>query len=139
MKRAALLAMVLGLATWCDAAKGEVPRASEQELEKRASHIVAGKLRTVYRSVSRDQQYETTDGLAELMIDGVEKGDGLKPGEVVFARFWNQHWIGKGLPPPGSTGHYVPKPGSQVRAYLERAKDGTFEVILPNGLAEAKP
>jgi len=66
-------------------------------------------------------------------MEQVEKGSGVRPGQAVFLRFWNRRWIGKGLPPPGASGHYVPPVGKRVRAHVEQKEDGSFEVLLPTG------
>lgn len=129
--RMGLVLVGLGLA---GVVRAEVPVLKQQELEQQASHIVTGKLQTIYRSVQRSADYESTRGLAEVVADKVEKGAGVRPGEAVFVRFWTERWIGKGSPPPGSSGHHVPAEGARVRAYVVQGKDGSFEMLLPNGL-----
>ena len=129
---AGLLLAFAGLAV------AEVPNQTLRQLEEGSTHIFTGELRAVYRSVKRGEQFEDTRALAEVLIDKVEKGGGLRPGQAVFLRFWNQEWIGQGPPPPSSGGHHIPAEGTRVRAYVERVKDGTLEVLLPNGLTALK-
>ncbi len=105
------------------------------ELKRESTHIVVGKLRMVYRSVEPGGDFERTHGIAEIVVEKVEKGVGPKGGEVVYVRFWNERWVGKGQVPPHSTGHDVPTKGVVVRAYVKRDRDGSYEALLPNGLA----
>lgn len=125
--------IVMALA--CPGLRAEVPVLSPEELKQQATHIVVGKLTTVYRSVKTGDDFERTSGIAEIVVEKIEKGGGPKVGEVTFVRFWNQHWVGKGRVPPHSAGHHVPAEGAVVRAYLKRGQDGTYEALLPNGLA----
>jgi hypothetical protein len=134
----ASLVFGVGLVLIGEVATAEVPDRSAEDMEGAASDVFIGKLRALYRSVRRAEQYEETSGLAEIVVDKVEKGDGVKPGQVVFARYWNRQWIGRGNPPPGSRGHRNPPEGTLVRAYVTRGDDGTFEAMLPNGLLEIK-
>jgi hypothetical protein len=106
-----------------------------------STHIVVGKLRMVYLSVEMRGDFQYTHGIAEIAVEKVEKGVGPKGGEVVYVRFWNDNWIGKGPVPPHSDGHQVPRQGAVVRAYVKRNHEGCYEALLPNGLevvAESK-
>ena len=116
------------------AATAEVPDLSRDDLNHLATHVVTGQVQRIYTNVETGGGYEFTHGLAEISITGLEKGDGLKVGGLVYARFWGKRWIGQGEPPPDAYGHGgVPAKGAGVRVYLERAKDGGYDVLLPNG------
>ena len=147
------IVLVLAWLPLASVVRAEVPVLRKQELEERATHIVTGRLTTIYRSVKRSAEYESTRGVAEVTVDRVEKGAsekgagekgasekgaGVKAGQAVFVRFWNERWIGKGSPPPGSSGHHVPAEGTRVRAYVTQGEDGSFEMLLPNGMEELK-
>jgi hypothetical protein len=130
------LCALIGFAVVTPVSRAEVPVLRPNDLKQQSTHIVVGKITTLYRSVEPGTDFEQTRGIAEILIDKVEKGAGPKAGEVLFVRFWNQRWVGKGDEvPPHSGGHHVPDQGKTVRAYLTRGKDGSYEVLLPNGLA----
>jgi hypothetical protein len=115
-------------------APGEVPLLRPDELKDFSTHIVTGEVRRIYTDVENDGHYERTNGVAEVAVTGLEKGDGLKAGGLVYARFWGKRWVGEGEPPPDAYGHHdVPAKGKRVRIFLERSKDGGYDVLLPNG------
>ena len=77
-----------------------------------------------------------------IAISGVEKGDGLKPGDVVEVRYVSRAWRGSGSPPPFDSGHSPqPKENDTVRAYLVNqgyngagyTTDGHYDVYYKNG------
>lgn len=124
--------ILLALAT--PTTRAEVPLRRPDEVRREATHIVVGKVRAVYRSVETGRDFERTRGVVELLIEEVEKGEGPKGGEVIYVRFWNDRWVGKGPVTPHSGGHHVPAVGSAVRAYVRRDREGSYEALLPNGL-----
>lgn len=136
LRTAATLALALIVAP-APALRAEVPWLRPAELAEQSTHIVVGTLRASYRATapSPDAGFEQTNGLAEIAVTKVEKGTGPAPGATVFVRFWNLRWVGTGEVPPHSGGHDVPANGAAVRAHLRRAADGTYEALLPNGLA----
>ena len=94
--------------------EGRSPPLNPDDLKDMSTHIVVGKLRMVYRSVEMHGDFQYTHGIAEIAVEKVEKGVGPKGGEVVYVRFWNDIWIGKGPVPPHSDGHHVPMQGANV-------------------------
>jgi hypothetical protein len=121
-------------------AGAEVPDRTPEQLERGASHRVVGEVQAVYAAVSREADFEDTKGVAEIRITAVGKGDGLKPGELIYARYWRRAWRGAGNPPSGSNGHRgLPKVGEAVDVYLKRAKDTGYDVLLPNGFQPRQP
>ena len=134
------VAAALALTLVAPGAGAEVPDRTPEQLERGATHRVVGEVQALYVAVSRDGDYEDTKGVAEIRITGVEKGDGLKPGELVYARYWRRAWRGAGSPPSGSNGHRgLPKVGDAVDVYLKRAKDTGYDVLLPNGFQPPRP
>lgn len=128
----ALLAAVAAV-TAASLSLAEIVPKSNDQLAKAAKNIVVGKLNAVYKETTQAGDWEDVAGIAEIAVEKVEHGDGIKPGDIVFARFWNRYWIGKKDPPPYGTGHHLHNKGTQVRAYLDKA-NGVYEIILPNGL-----
>ena len=55
-----------------------------------------------------------TTFVAEIAVEKAEKGDRIQPGDVVYGRFWNKKWIGKGDPDPHASGHSGPAKGATV-------------------------
>jgi hypothetical protein len=124
---------------------GEKPDMSPQDLQETATHIVVGMVTGVYQGeffLGRD--WRNTRYVAEIRVGKCEKGTGLKTGDVVYVRYFQRVWKGKGVPPPpGNGGHRgTPSGGFVVRVYLARNaydgftgqhSDGGFNVLGPNG------
>ncbi len=126
------------------AEKVDLPPAS---LSGTATHIIVGTVAAIYESKSADKQWSTTSYLAEVRIKTVEKGEGLKTGDLVYVRYWHRAWIGAGDPPPTTNGHRgLPKQDEFLRIYLARnsyngfgeTKDGGFDVVGANGFEKLK-
>ena len=86
--------------------------------------------------------------MAEVRIKDIEKGDGLKRDGLVYVRYWQQEWVGKGNPPPGTNGHRgLPAVGDAVRVYLVNkgydggghVGDGGYNVVFADGFEALKP
>ena len=138
--RLSVILSALVVALLAPGAGAEVPNRTPEQLQEWSTHLVAGEVQTLYVSVSRGDKFEDTKGVAEVRVTAVEKGDGLEPGELVYARYWRRKWVGEGQPPTGSNGHRgLPKAGDVVRVHLKRAKDGGYDVLLPNGFQPAGP
>ena len=117
-------------------ARAEVPLKSKAQLQAGATHIVIGKVETIYSVMSKSDDWVDTKSVAEIAVQKVEKGDRIQTGDLVYGRFWNKRWIGKGNPDPFSAGHIGPETGQLVRVYLVR-KGGGYDVILPNGFEKS--
>jgi hypothetical protein len=134
------------------AAVAALPAAAERvplrPEDKRAesTHIVTGMVRGVY---SRDKETGSygpgtveTQFVIEIEIKTVEKGAGLKAGDLVYARSWRLKKRGTFGNRPGPSGHFfIPQEGDAVRAYLARGHypptgqgDNGYAVVYPNGL-----
>jgi hypothetical protein len=123
-------------------ARAEIVPKTPEEMRKMSTHVVQGRVKAIYTSKGRAGNYERTHYVAELSIDKVEKGDGLRERELVYVRYWTQRWAGPGLPPPGTAGHRgLPAVGDQVRVYLVRngydgggnTNDGGYNVVFADG------
>src|SRR5262249_48990093 len=112
MKRHALSAVGLVLtglfATGALAAKALTSKA---RLEMGATHIIVGKVRSISFTKNVESAWVTTAYVAEIAIDKIEKGEGLRVGDVVRARYLTRGWRGIGTPPPHDSGHN-PKPNN---------------------------
>ena len=136
MNRQSISVLILVSGLLAAATLAEVPNQSRSQLEKRSTHIVVGRANHVYTSESEGERKIETVGVVELLIDRVEKGEGLKAGQVVYGRFWKAR-LKPGAPPePSSNGHRgLPQKGDVVRMYLRKADDGGYDVAFPNGTA----
>jgi hypothetical protein len=115
---------------------------TKAQLEKAATHIVVGKVRSISITQHVDAQWAFTNYVAAITIDRVEKGEGLKAGDIVQVRYHSQGWRGSGSPPPYDSGHSpTPKQDDTVRAYLvNRGYNGAgyttdrhYDVYYKNG------
>ncbi len=137
-----LVASTVLLLLACPAPAEKAPYSTEQ-LESTATHIVVGKVQAIYTCTEREGNYEYVRKVAEVKIDKLEKGRG--PSGVIYVRYFDRHWKGKGLVPPGG-GSYWPQPkkGGTYRFYLalnaydgwsaEGTKDGGYNVVYVNGV-----
>ena len=135
------LALLLGL-LFAPVLLAEKVPTSSAGLRKQATHIVQGKVKTVYTRTSREAGFRLDRHVAEVEVLEVEKGDGLAQGGLVYARYWDRTWVAPGYPPPGTNGHTgLPTEGEILRIYLARGAydgfgetlDGGYNVLGRNG------
>ncbi|HKA06287.1 MAG TPA: hypothetical protein VKD71_03455 [Gemmataceae bacterium] len=148
MSRLLLVApFVIVLATVIPARAEKVPL-SPEELRSTATHVVVGKVTAVYTRTETSGDWKYTHYIAEVRIAETEKGEGLKNGDVVYARYWQRQWVSKEKQPPSTIGHRgLPGQGETIRVYMARnaydgfgnTNDGGFNVIGANGFEEVKP
>lgn len=115
---------------------------SPRELQATATHVVIGKVGAIYSRREQNGNYEYTRYAAEVRVQKAEKGEA--PGELIYVRFVDIAWRGKGPPPPGPSGHSPqPQVGGVYRFYLARNaydgltegnKDGGYNVVYGNGV-----
>jgi hypothetical protein len=86
---AATLLVAVSANTAVFAAKALTPKA---QLEKAATHVLVGKVKLITFTTNEDAQYATTTYTAQIAINRVEKGAGLKPGDVVEVRYLSRGW-----------------------------------------------
>lgn len=136
-----LLGMLLG------PAMAEKEPLSPKQLRDTATHVVVGRVEQVFTRQEERDQYVYTRYVAEVRVDGLEKGDGYKQGDLMYVRYWVRRWIGPGNQPPGTSGHDdFPTAGTTLRIYAARNAydgfgdntDGGFNVIGTNGFEAIK-
>jgi hypothetical protein len=139
--------LVVTVAILVGAAWADRPNASSEELQQASTAIVTGKVKCIYSSTERKENWETTKFVVEVTVARCEKGD-VKPGGLVYARYYSRRALGKGLTAPGYYGiHTQPRVGQSVRLYLTTSSseslddesDGGFNIVGPNGCELLKP
>ncbi len=112
------------------------------ELRKIATHVITGTVNAIYTATRTLDDWTYTTYVAEVQVAECAKGEGTKPNDLVYVRYWTRNWIGKGNPPPQTLGHRdLPEEGAFARIYLARnaydgfgqIDDGGFNVIGANG------
>lgn len=133
-----LIPTLLGTA----AARAEKALLSPAEMTKLATHVVVGKVKAIYSYETKGAQWHTWHTVAEVVVDRVEKGKDLQPGQLVYVRYWQRAWISPERQPPGTNGHTgVAAVGKTARYYLVNkgydgdgeSTDGGFNVVFGNG------
>ena len=142
-----LTLILASLVTWSTISVAEKAPYSKKQLERTATHIVVGTVQAVYQRTERKGSYEYVRKVAEVKIEKLEKGKG--PDELIYVRYFDRRWKGKGTVPPGG-GSYSPQPkvGERFRFYLARnaydgwsregSQDGGYNVIYVNGVQPVK-
>jgi hypothetical protein len=125
--------------------RAAVPEASPEKLRREATHIVVGRVVRVYsapeRAVGKQRMVRL---VAEVTVQEVEKGESVRPGDTIFARYWRAEWLGTPEEaPPDATTSIAPAPraGDRVRAYLGLDRENGLgkdsgrglNVLFPNG------
>lgn len=124
-------------------AYAEKANLSSEQLEKVATHVVDGKVWAIYERKQADDNWKYTHYVAEVEVEQCRKGDGIATGDLIYVRYWERDWIGKGQIPPSTAGHRgLPQEGESLRIYVARKAydgftdenhDGGFNVIGANG------
>lgn len=118
-----------------------------EQLRETATHIIVGAVVQVYERKETGKDWNTTHYLAEIRTREIEKGDGIKKGDLVYIRYWKRTWVGAGAPPPDTAGYRgLPKSGESLRIYMARngydgfgtTSDGGYNVIGANGFEKLK-
>lgn len=130
--RAAALFVVFASAV---AVAEKVPM-SEEGRKAEATHILKGTVEQVFsRKETKPNGEVVTKYVAELKIAKVEKGEGLKEGQLAYVRYWH---ISE-MKTPGASGQAkLPKAGDTVTVFVERAEDGAMDALFPNGMEFGK-
>jgi hypothetical protein len=105
------------------------------EAEQNSTHILTGTVTAIYSRITRDAFNETGHYIAQVRVESSEKGEGLKPGQLVYVRYWhNLKSLRKGISTIGPSGHQnIPDEGQRRRMCLVRNSDGLFEVYYVSG------
>jgi hypothetical protein len=112
------------------------PGQAERKFEKKegATNVVTGKVVHVYSRTTGRGDLVYTHYILELQVDSVEKGQGFNAGEVLYVRCFKRTKSPQPAP-PGAAGHrYIPKEGEPVRVFVNRQKDGGYEIAYPDGV-----
>ncbi len=137
------IAAVMIMSCWAFAEKAPM---TKEQLQSTATHVVVGKVQAIYSRKELKRSYQYTHYVAEVKVDKLEKGEGISG--LVYVRYLDIEWIGKGEIPPGPSGHYPsPTVGETYRIYLaqnaydgmnDENKDGGYNVIYGNGFQPVK-
>jgi hypothetical protein len=115
-------------------------------LQRESTHVVTGQVKGVYSRDTDSTLYGrgtiVTRYIVEIEISQIEKGDGLKKGDLVYARCWSLKKRGEFSNRPGPSSHSpIPKEGDLIRAYLAHGKysatgqeDNGYAIVYPNGI-----
>jgi len=142
---ASLLILFAVIASPALAAKANVGTAG---LRRTATHVIVGTVLRIYAYPQTTKDRKIMDYVAEIRIKDIEKGEGLKNGDLVYARYWSSGWLQGATPVPSDSGHRgIPREGETLRVYLARNacdgygrnQDGGFNVIGPDGFERLKP
>ncbi len=144
---ARIVAGLLALALLVQPTRADKPVLRPADLQRKATHIVEGKVLTISQRTSRKGDTKTIRYVAKIKVGEVVKGTGVKPGDIFPARYWQTVWLGKGQAPPDAANRYFDpaQVGAKVRVYVGRdhggvwPDDGGFNVLFPNGFKTLRP
>ncbi len=108
---------------------------TQEDLASRAAVIVHGTVEsiTIVRDVTNF--FDERSFTAVLLVDRVERGEGLSPGDRVNVEYWRRQPLVEGS--SGSVGGYAPLPWEGSTAWLFARRDteapGALAPLLPNG------
>ncbi len=142
-----LIGPMIIIAAIVNIAKSEKVDLSPAQLLNTATHVIDGQVLAVFERTETHGNWRYTKYVAEVRVDKSDKGEGIKNGELIYVRYWQREWIGKGDVPPSTTGHRgLPKDRDSIRMYLARNaydgfsndnNDGGFNVIGANGFQKS--
>jgi hypothetical protein len=118
------------------------PATPKEQLEKDATHIIVGRVQSISSTTQRYGKYDIANYVAAIVVAELEKGVGLKAGDIIHARYKWTTWLSSGSRPVGDPGHWpTPHEGDAVRVYLVNkgyngggyTTDGGYDVYYNNG------
>ena len=135
MSRAAYVAVLVAALSFDSRLHAEKVDLTPAQLLETATHVMTGKVKAIFSRVEVNEDYEYRHYVAEVAVEGIEKGKGLKKTQLVYVRYLMMGYVGDGFPPPGSSGHRgLPAVGETRRIYLKlNGDDGGYDVVFPNG------
>jgi hypothetical protein len=111
-------------------------------LKGTATHVIIAEVRHIYERMEVDQDWKTIRYLAEVRVNEVEKGEGVKKNDLIYIRYWRRSPVVAGKHLFSTLGHRdLPNAGESLRIYMARdaydgfgtTNDGGFNVIGANG------
>lgn len=148
MTHRVLVLSLVAVSVVAAAARAEKAPLSPEELRETATHVIVGAVTAIYTRTETAGDWQYTRYVAEVRVAESEKGDGLKQGDLAYARYWHRRWISPRRQEPNTNGHRdLPNQGETVRIYMARNaydgftfenKDGGFNVIGANGFEKVK-
>lgn len=143
MRTPICLLTLLAVELVCGYSHAEKPPMSSADLLDTSTNVVIGRVLAIYQRTEMERGWKYIKYVAEIRVDHSEKGQGVPSDSLIYVRYWQKEWKGKGSPPPDESGHYpIPDKNNAVRVYLARNsydgftfenKDGGFNVIGANG------
>ena len=88
MFRNRLLFALVASAALVGPLRAEKVSMSPEELRKTATHVITGQVTAIYQRIETAGDWKYTKYVAEIRVEKCEKGDGLKKGDLVYARYW---------------------------------------------------
>jgi hypothetical protein len=70
--------------------KTEKPDMPPAELRKTATHVITGKVLAISERNETADDWKYTRYVAEIQISTIEKGQSLKTGDLIYARYWRR-------------------------------------------------
>ncbi len=75
------------------------------DMRNTVTHVIVGKVAAVYQRSEVDKDWSYTRYVAEIRVIDCEKGDGIKKGDLVYARYWTRAWHSNRPPLPDTSGY----------------------------------
>lgn len=127
---ASLLVMICS-----EVANAEIPKKSKEELHSTASHAFSGVVHRTYVRTEKRAHSEYTYGVAEIVVNRVDKGKDVVARDRVFVRYWSEDPTHDGrVRAPGHYGHWdVPEERDTVEVYVTGDRTTGYDVLSPNG------
>jgi len=137
MRYMIIAAAFLTTATAVASVHAEVPLLPRVEQQRLAQHIVTGQVRHVYTTEKASHKNHVDTLFAvEVIVNAVEKGEAIKPRQVIFVRTWRMKKRERGWAGPSGQAT-IPKPGQNVKLYLTGG-NGSHNALSPNGIEIVK-
>jgi len=110
-----------------------LPPQKPEALKSGSAYIVVGKVQAVYTTEQKtDRGFVNKLYVFEVVVNSVEKGEGLKEGKVIYAKAWKPESRPQGWAGPQGQNH-IPEVGEVGKLYLTQAEDGSLSLMTPNG------
>lgn len=130
MARAATLALLAA----CTTAWAEVPNRTPEQLDERATIVVAGTLESIGGVRERSIAWDRRRWVHRLRVEEVLRGEGIAAGDLLEVHAWSSFYRLPIMVPAYATGHRpLPLVGERTLLHATRRDDGRIAPVLPNG------